>query len=99
MAETLADFDVEEFRLPRSLYGEIPTRQLLGLRRENHSFGVRFHSPGSRSPPGSQAPVSLWRWPLDSSGADILGNRPGAWPKSDGEPAWRSDPLGRLSGP
>ena len=28
MAETLQDFDVEEFRLPRSLYGEIQTRQL-----------------------------------------------------------------------
>ncbi len=28
MVETLQDFDIEDFRLPRSLYGEIRTRQL-----------------------------------------------------------------------
>jgi hypothetical protein len=38
MAETLQDFDVEEFRLPPSLSGEIRTRQLPPRPREGEPF-------------------------------------------------------------
>jgi DNA-binding transcriptional ArsR family regulator len=38
MAETLQDFDVEEFRLPPSLYGEIQTHRLPPRPREGEPF-------------------------------------------------------------
>ena len=38
MVETRQDFDVEEFRLPRSLYAEIPTRQFPPRPREGEPF-------------------------------------------------------------
>jgi DNA-binding transcriptional ArsR family regulator len=38
MAENLQDFDIEDFRLPRSLYGEIPTRQLPPRPAEGEPF-------------------------------------------------------------
>ena len=113
MAESLQDFDIEEFRLPRSLYGEIQTRQLPPRpARESHSSGVRSHSPGSLWPLGSLAPVSSWRWPLDSSGAGIPGkqlergrdrmeSRPGGAirsPDSPGVERGRSDSLSRKPG-
>jgi len=55
MAESLQDFDVEDFRLPPSLYGEIQTRQLPPRPGEGEPF-IRSPIPYARMASASRLP-------------------------------------------
>ena len=100
MAESLQDFDVEAFRLPPSLYGEIQSRQLPPRPAEGEPFlqgpipfswvALAARLPGSCLIVAMAARYLRSRYPRKQAGA---------WPRSDGEPAWRSDPLAGLSRP
>ena len=98
MAEGLRDFDIEEFRLPASLYGEIQTRQLPPRPAEGEPF-IRGPIPFSWVALASRLSGSCL---IVAMAARFLRSRyPRKASSSMAEigwrAAWRSDPLARLS--
>jgi hypothetical protein len=86
--EIFQDFDVEEYRLPRGLYGEIPTRQLPPRPAEGEPF-IRGPIPFSWVAMASRLPGSCL---IVAMAARFLRNR------YSRKPAWSVAEIGWRAG-